>query len=138
MRNARARTGIAIDLVLVEDVHPRVERREEDRRIDVALMVRSSTRRRDRAAGARVPATRYRMPAEREPQPDAAVAEDIEQVRPAEDRGQQHADQAGDEDVEGDGDVGRDGSDGGDEHWRPIINENARQARGLVDAIADF
>ena len=28
-----------IDLVLVEDVHPRMQRLEQDRRIDVALMI---------------------------------------------------------------------------------------------------
>ena len=41
IRNARARIGMLIDLVLVEDVHPRMERVEEHRRIDVALVVRA-------------------------------------------------------------------------------------------------
>ena len=50
-----------IDLVLVEDVHARVQRREEDRRIDVALMVAA-------VHGGAIerqvlaPATRYLMP----------------------------------------------------------------------------
>ena len=30
-----------VDLVLVEDVHPRMQRVEQDRRVDVALMVRA-------------------------------------------------------------------------------------------------
>ena len=38
-RNARASSGIASISRLVEDVHPRVQRVEQDRRIDVALMV---------------------------------------------------------------------------------------------------
>ena len=47
------------------------------------------------------------MPRQRQSETHAAVAEDVQQVGPAEERGQQHADQAGDQDVKGNGDVGR-------------------------------
>ena len=105
----------AIDLVLVEDVHSRVQRRVKDRRIDVALMVAAVDR---RAIARQVLGAGDTVldAGERQSQAHAAVAEDVQQVRPAEERGQQHADEPGDEDVEGNRDVGRDGSDGGNQH----------------------
>ena len=116
MRNARARTGNLVDLVLVEDVHPRMERREQDRRIDVALVVRAE----DGGAIGHVLLPDDLEPDAREhaAEAHAAVAEDVEHARPAERHRQQHADEAGDEDVEGNGDVGDDGAE-----WR-------RSARG--------
>ena len=48
-------------------------------------------------------------------QPDAAVAQYIEDVPPAEHGGQQHADEAGHEHVKRDDDVGDEGADGGDD-----------------------
>ena len=68
------------------------------------------------------------MPAQRQPEPHAAVAEDVEDALPAEDHRQQHADGRREEDVEGDGDVGGDGADGRDDHAQRMINEKAREA----------
>ena len=96
-------------------MHPRMKRGVEDRRIDVALMVaavhRGAIARQVLRSGDAI-----RDTGEGRSQPHAAVPEDIEQVGPAEERGQQHADEPGDEYVKGDRDVGRDGSDSGDEH----------------------
>ena len=115
-----------VDLRLVDDVHARMERVEEDRRIDVALMVRAVDggaveRNVLRAGDADLDA------AQREAQAHAAVAEDVEDALPAEDHRQQHADRGGEEHVEGDGDVGGDGPDGGDDQRGAIINEKARR-----------
>ena len=48
-------------------------------------------------------------------QSHTTVAENIEDVRPAEERGQQHADDAGDKHVNRNDEVGRDRSESGDE-----------------------
>ena len=67
-----------VDLLLVEDVHARMERVEEDRRIDVALVIRAVHRgaveRKVLGAGDAVPDA-----AQREAEAHAAVAEDVEE-----------------------------------------------------------
>ena len=102
------------ELGLVEDVHTRMERREQQGRIDVALMVGAihgrPVARQVLGAGEAIANAR-----QRERQPDAAVAQYIEDVPPAEHGGQQHADEAGHEHVKRDDDVGDEGADGGDD-----------------------
>ena len=92
-----------------------MQRFEHNGRINVALMVRTidsrSTERKmllacDAIGDAREP----------ESQPHAPVAEDIQQILPAEDDGQQHPWRSDDQDVYGNRDVGGDGPDGRDDH----------------------
>jgi hypothetical protein len=53
---------------------------------------------------------------EREPEPHAAVTQDVQDALPAEDHLQQHADGGREQDVDGHRDVGGDGADGRDDH----------------------
>ena len=92
-----------------------MERGEEDGRIDVAFVVGAvhggAVEREMFGAGDLEPDA-----AKPEAQVDAAVPEHVQQAGPAEQRGQQHPEEAGHEHVEGNGDVGDRGADRGDEH----------------------
>jgi hypothetical protein len=103
-----------IDLRLVDDVHARVELVEQDRRVDIALMIRAvhcgAIERNVLRTG-----DTDRDAAERKAEAHPAVAEDVEDAFPPEDHRQQHADRRGEEDVDGNGQVGRNGPDGGDD-----------------------
>ena len=116
-----------VDLVLVEDVHARVQRLEQDRRVDVALVIRAVD---GGAVERQVLACRRRGSGCRsgQSQPHAAVAEDST-AGPSSRTAMASSMPSGPtiEDVEGDGDVGGDGADGGDDHGQRIINEKARR-----------
>src|SRR6185436_1675812 len=111
-------------LRLVEDVHVRVEHGEQQRRIDVALMVRAIHRGAiewKRLRGREAVAD----PGQQESEPDPDVSEYVQMFLPAEQQGEEHAWRCDDQDVEGNGDVGEERANGRDEHRR-IINEKAR------------
>ena len=82
-----------VELRLVEDVHPRVQRVEQDRRIDVALMVGAV----HRGAVERevlAPATRYRIPLSARPSRTPPWPRTYRMPFQPEDQRQQHADAA--------------------------------------------
>ena len=109
-----------IDLVLIKDVHPRVQRVEEHRRVDVALMIRAehggAVER--NVFGAFDPETDA---AEEQADSDAEVAQDVKQALPAERQRQQHADRSGDQHVKRNSDVGGGGAESDDDHRNGII-----------------
>ena len=104
-----------IDLRLVEDVHAWVQHIEQERRVDVALMVRAV----DGGAIERERLGRRHTIAdatERQPEADADVPQFVQVGLPPEEKREQHADRSNDQHVKRNRDVGDDGSDGGDDH----------------------
>src|SRR4029453_3482509 len=102
------------ELGLEEDVEPTMEGGEQDRRVDVALMIGAED---DRAVARHTIEARHRAsnPRQEQPQVEAAMAEDVEDVAPAERKGQKQAWRRSEQNVEGDTDVSGERSDGGDE-----------------------
>ena len=116
-----------VDLGLVENVQHGMQRVEQHRRIDVALMVRAVH---GGAVLRHVLAADHPVADAAQDQPELhpEMAEHVQVPLRPEQRRDEHPRRRDDQHVEGNGDVGENGPDGRDEeHARGIINENARR-----------